>query len=367
MLLKQVNKLLYNVLLCVALCSSVTVDAARIKDIAAVEGQRGNFMIGYGIVAGLNGSGDNFTNATFTQTSLIDFLNKMGVTLSGSTLKTKNVAAVIVTANVSAFASAGTEVDVRVSALGDATSLRSGILIATPLRGPDGNVYAIAQGPVSVPSFEPASNAVKTTTTKIETTGYIDKGAIVESEIAFDFSELSTIKFSLYNPDFKTALDMADAINDAIPGNTAVAKDPATVEVVIPKYRKDNVVHFISEIESLTISPDYKAKIIISEATGTIVIGDNVTVRKVAISQGNLIINIDAADVVQTSASATTQQRMNEVLDKRRGTQFAEVQGASLTELVSGLNKLGVWTKDIINILQSMKAVGAIDATIEVR
>ncbi|MDX2050121.1 MAG: flagellar basal body P-ring protein FlgI [Rickettsiaceae bacterium] len=359
-----------RILVILLLSISAISKAARIKDVTKVEGMRENLLVGYGIVVGLNGSGDNLQNTVFTQKGLEEFLERLGVNIQGASIKTKNIAAVMVTAELPAFARQGTRIDVKVSALGDAKSLRNGTLLVTPLLGADGNVYAVSQGVISIPEFEPSSTNVKTlpANPKLENNGYIQNGAIVENELTFDFKLLNQIKFTLENPDFANSLAIADAINNSIPGNTAESLDPSTVQVTIPNYRKSDVMQFIAEIEALEVKTDYKAKIVINEATGTVVIGDHVTIRPVAIAQGNLIINIAPNEVITANTQLTKQEQMERALDKRRGKELAHFNGStSLSELVAGLNKLGVWPRDIINVLYSMKSVGALDATIEVR
>lgn len=349
---------------------SATSQATRIKDVAVVEGVRENLLVGYGLVVGLNGTGDNLQNAVFTQKGLEEFLERLGVNIQGANLKTKNIASVMVTADLPPFVRQGSRIDVKVSALGDAKSLRSGTLLATPLLGADGNVYAVAQGLMSIPEFEPASDNVKTQaySPKVENNAYIQNGAIVENELDFDYKLLKQVRFALQAPDFATSLAVADAINNSIPGNTANAIDPATIEVVIPNYRKDDIIQFIAEIEALEVKPDYKAKVVINESTGTVVIGDNVRVRPVAIAQGNLVVNIGPNEQVTGRLPVARQQQIERVIDKNRGKTVEYFDGgASLSELVAGLNKLGIWPRDIINVLHSMKAVGALDATIEVR
>lgn len=363
--------ILYLVVL-IATNASLSMADTRIKDIASVDGIRENQLVGYGLVVGLNGTGDNLQNSVFTQKGIVDFLERVGVNIQGSTLKTKNIAAVTVTANLPAFARQGSKVDVRVSAIGDAKSIRGGTLLATPLLGADGDVYVVAQGRIVIPEFQPAADDVKTKTQSVETNGFIQDGGIVENEIDFQLSSMHKIIFSLHYPDFTTALSIADAINNNVQGNTATAKDSGTVEVLVPNYKKGDIVEFISQIEVLPIQPDYKAKVVINESTGTIVIGDNVHIRPVAIAQGNLVINI--SDKVKTYGEVVPllpkakQDDYNNAINKLRGEGVAKLDGgATLSELVSGLNKLGVWPRDIINILNNMRSVGAIDAVIEVR
>jgi flagellar P-ring protein precursor FlgI len=342
----------------------------RIKDIASVEGMRENLLVGHGLVVGLSGTGDNLQNAVFTQKGLTDFLERLGVNIQGANLKTKNIAAVTVTANLPPFSRQGSRIDVKVSALGDAKSLNGGTLLATPLLGADGNVYAVAQGAVSLPRFSPSSNDVKTKNVSVETNGYIQGGGIIESEVNFEFLDMTHIKFSLYSPDFNTSMIVADSINNSIRGNTAKALDAATIQVTVPEDRRKNMIEFIAEIERLVVQPDYKAKIVINEATGTVVIGDKVNIRPVAIAQGNLVVNVGQLDYDRMSPlmQENKQDLVNRFVDEKRGRALHTLdQGATLSELVSGLNKLGVWPRDIINILHNMKSVGALDAVIEVK
>jgi flagellar P-ring protein precursor FlgI len=308
------------------------------------------------LIVGLNGSGDNMKNSAFTQQGLTDFLEKLGVNIQGTNLKTKNIAAVTVTVNLPAFARQGSKLDVKVSAIGDAKSLRGGMLLATPLLGSDGNVYAVAQGPVSMAGFEGASALVKTKSQASETTGTINNGAIVENEIDFQLSTLKQIKLALNTPDMTTARLIAEAINDKISGNVALALDPGTVRLTVPNYQKDTIVAFLADIEQIKITSDRKAKIVIDEATGTIVMGDNVKISPVAIAQGNLIINIGG--------------NQNTIVDDaQRGSGLVSIgkENISLSELVASLNQLGVWPRDIITILQNIKAAGALQAEIETR
>lgn len=344
--------------------------ATRIKDITTVQGDRSNLLVGYGIVVGLNGSGDNLQNAVFTQKGLEEFLERLGVNIQGANLRTKNVAAVMVTGELPAFSRQGSKIDVKVSALGDAKSLKNGTLLATPMLGADGHVYVVAQGPVTIPDFEPVSDNVKTlpSNPKIENNGYIQNGGIVEGELDFSFNDLRSIRLTLGTPDFSTALAVANSINDSVPGNNAEALDPGTIEVTIPKYRSEDIIEFLSEIELLEVKPDYKAKVVINKATGTVVIGDNVRIRPVAIAQGNLVVNIAPTDQIISTMNENMQNRIEKAVDKKRGRGVAHFKGgANLSEVVSGLNKLGVYPKDIINVLLSMKSVGALDAVIEVK
>lgn len=355
--------------LILAITTSVFAET-RIKDIATIEGMRDNLLVGQGLVVGLNGTGDNLKNAVFTQKGLVDLLERLGINIQGEVLKTRNIAAVTITAHLPPFARQGSKIDVKVSALGDSKSIRGGTLLASPLLGADGNVYAVAQGPVAISEFTAASSDVKTKNAAIETNGYIQNGGIVEHEIDFQFADLNHIKFALSSPDFNTAIAVADAINDHIPGNTAAAIDAATIDVTIPNYRKADIIEFIASIERLNVKPDYKAKIVINEATGTVVIGDKVHIRPVAIAQGNLVVNVGQLEYDKFSPLLpdAKQDLINKFVDNRRGRSVHQLdQGATLSELVAGLNRLGVWPRDIINILHNMKSVGALDAVIEVK
>ena len=363
-------KKIITLLITIILSFSVFAET-RIKDIAAVEGVRENLLVGYGLVVGLSGSGDTLKNTVFTEKGLTDFLERLGVNVQGANIKTKNIAAVTVTTSLPAFARRGIRIPVKVSSLGDAKSLKEGMLLATPLLGADGNVYAVAQGAISLSNVVPVSGEVKTRMNNTETNGYIQNGAIVENEIDFAFSDMQNIKFSLYSPDFGTAIAVADAINNHVPGNTANALDAATIEVIVPSYRQGDLVEFIAEIEGLEVKPDYKAKIVINESTGTVVIGDKVHIRPVAIAQGNLIVNVGQLDFDEKYGPETdenTRDLVNSFVDRRRGRALHHLdESATLSDLVSGLNKLGVYPRDIINILHNMKSVGALDAVIEVR
>ena len=354
------------------LISSVSFASSRIKDITAIESIRNNFLVGQGLVVGLNGTGDNLKNSVFTHKELTNLLERLKVNIYGEQLKTRNIATVAVTAKLPPFARQGATIDVKVSALGDATSLKNGTLLPTPLVGPDGTPYAIAHGTVVVSEFVPISDNVKTKNNGIETNGFVQNGAIIENEVNFKFSSLENIKFSLHSPDFSTAALLAEVINNNIEGNTATVLDPGTIQVAIPYYRKNDMVEFIAEIEQLTVSPDSRAKIIVDQATSTVVIGNDVQVRPIAIAQGNLVVNVgnkmkNIEDVMYL-LSEKKQQSINQAIDSNRGKVVRQLDhGTKLSELVEGLNKLGVLPRDIINILYNIKSVGALDAVIEVQ
>lgn len=330
----------------------------RIKDIVYFEGIRDNVLIGYGLVVGLNGTGDNLKNSVFTEKGLSDFLEKLGINTRGSNLKTKNVAAVMVTATLPPFPRVGSRIMVDVSTIGDAKSVKGGTLLATPLLGADGEVYAVAQGPLSIggkPADEPNKPDLLT-----PTSGFINNGAIVEREIDFNLSEMTTLKLALKNPDITTARAIETAINSALRGKIASAIDPGTIELNLPN-EPGNRMNLLSEIENITVYPDNIAKIIIDEATGTIAIGDNVTVSKVAIAQGNLVIKVSQDEEFAFDVGAVKDKPQ----DSQRGGEIAVLQeSVKLSELVKGLNSLGVKPKDLVAILKTIKQSGALHAEI---
>jgi flagellar P-ring protein FlgI len=344
--------------------------ASRIKDLANVEGVRQNQLIGYGLVVGLNGSGDTLNNIPFTKQSLQAMLERLGVNIRGQALRTGNVAAVMVTANLPAFGTQGTRVDVTVSALGDAKSLQGGTLLVTPLLGADGNVYAVAQGSLAVAGFQAEGDAAKVVR-GVPTVGRISNGAIIEREIDFALNRLAQVRLALRNADFTTAKRIAAAINDFIGGAIAEPLDPSTVQITVPKKYPGNVVALLTEIEQLQIEPDLSGKIVIDERSGIIVMGRDVRVSTVAVAQGNLTVTIsESPQVSQPAPFSRGRTRVvprTEVGVQEDGKKLAVVkEGMSLQQLVDGLNALGIGPRDMIAILQAIKAAGAIQADIEV-
>jgi flagellar P-ring protein precursor FlgI len=344
--------------------------ASRIKDLANVEGVRQNQLIGYGLVVGLNGTGDTINNIPFTKQSLTAMLERLGVNIRGQTLRTGNVAAVMVTANLPAFGTQGTRLDVTVSSMGDAKSLQGGTLLVTPLLGADGNVYAVAQGSLAIGGFSAEGDAAKITK-GVPTVGRIANGAIIEREIDFALNRLPNLRLALRNADFTTAKRIASAVNDFIGQPTAEPIDPSTVALTIPKQFAGNVVALITEIEQLQIEPDLPAKIVIDERSGIIVMGRDVRVSTVAVAQGNLTVSITEAP--QVSQPAPLSRGQTRVVPRTRlgvqedGKKLALVrESVSLQQLVDGLNALGIGPRDMIAILQAIKASGAIQADIEV-
>lgn len=343
---------------------------SRIKDLANIEGVRQNQLIGYGLVVGLNGTGDTLNNIPFTKQSLQAMLERMGVNIRGSTIRTGNVAAVMVTGNLPPFGTQGTRMDVTVSALGDAKSLQGGTLLVTPLLGADGNVYSVAQGSLAIGGFS-AEGAAASVTKGVPTVGRIANGAIIEREIEFALNRLPNVRLALRNPDFTTAKRIAAAINDYLGEPKAEPIDPATVQLAIAPKSGQNVVELLTEIEQLQVEPDQVAKIVIDERSGIIVMGRDVRVNTVAVAQGNLTVSISESPQVSQPAPfsrgrtvVTPNTRVGVTED---GKKLALVKnGVSLQQLVDGLNGLGIGPRDLIGILQAIKAAGAIQADIEV-
>jgi flagellar P-ring protein FlgI len=343
---------------------------SRIKDLANIEGVRQNQLVGYGLVVGLNGTGDTLNNIPFTKQSLQAMLERMGVNIRGATIRTGNVAAVMVTGNLPPFGTQGTRMDVTVSALGDSKNLQGGTLLVTPLLGADGNVYAVAQGSVAVAGFA-AEGAAASITRGVPTVGRLPNGAIIEREIEFALNRLPNVRLALRNADFTTAKRIAAAVNDFLGAKSAEPIDPSTVQLSIPPEFKGNVVAFLTEIEQLQVEPDLAAKIVIDERSGIIVMGRDVRVATVAVAQGNLTVSIsESPQVSQPNPLArgrTVVTPRSSVKVSEDGKKLALVKdGVSLQQLVDGLNGLGIGPRDLISILQAIKAAGAIQADIEV-
>src|ERR1700750_2280956 len=344
--------------------------ASRIKDVANIEGVRQKQLIGYGLVLRLNGTGDTLNNIPFTKQSLQAMLERMGVNIRGATIRTGNVAAVMVTGNLPPFGTQGTRMDVTVSALGDAKNLMGGTLLVTPLLGADGNVYAVAQGSLAIGGFQ-AEGAAASVTRGVPTVGRIANGAIIEREVEFALNRLPNVRLALRNADFTTAKRIAAAINDFLGVKTAEPIDPSTVQMTIPSEFKGNVVAFLTEIEQLQVEPDLTARIVIDERSGIIVMGRDVRVATVAVAQGNLTVTISESPQVSQpnplSRGRTVTTPRSNVSVTEDGKKFAVVKdGVSLQQLVDGLNGLGIRPRDLHRILQAIKAAGAIEADIEV-
>lgn len=344
---------------------------SRIKDIADFEGIRDNQLIGYGLVVGLNGTGDNIKSVDFTRESLISMMDQMGINARGGQIKAKNIAAVMVTANLPPFARQGSRIDVVVSAVGDAKNLQGGTLLATPLTGANGEVYAVAQGQIAVGAVS-AQGVGQSVSKGVPTSGKIPSGAIIENEIPFELESLKTITIALRNPDFTTARRVADAVNAMMGTIAAKATDPATIVLSIPASYKGKVVDLMTKVEQLQVQPDQLAKVVIDEGSGIVVIGKDVKINRLAIAQGNLTIKITDVPFVSQPlpfANGETVTEYNTVIDINEDTDAKLTvldTGINLQELVDGLNALGVTPRDLISILQAIKASGALQAEIEV-
>ncbi len=365
-------RLLISLSLILPVSLATPAQASRIKDVAEFEGVRSNMLIGYGLVVGLNGTGDSLRNSPFTRQSLESMLERLGVNTRGATLNTNNIAAVMVTSSLPPFATQGTNIDVAISAMGDAKSLRGGILLVTPLMGADSEVYAVAQGPVSVGGFSASGQGAKVTK-GVPTNGKIANGAIVERTIVFELASMQQIKLSLRNPDFTTAQRITAAINGRLGGPMAAMIDPSTVNMTLPENYPGGMVSLITNIEQLQITPDQPATVVVDEASGIIVMGKDVRINTVAIAQGNLTIRVTETPQVSQpapfSTGGTTQvvDRSSVEVDQGEDKKLAVLKdGVSLEDLVNGLNALGIGPSDMISILQAIKASGALQAEIEV-
>jgi flagellar P-ring protein precursor FlgI len=348
--------------------------AVRIKDIVSFEGIRMNHLVGYGLVVGLKGTGDTLSDSPYAEETMLSMLERLGVNVRDKgSMKSKNVAAVMVTADLPAFSRHGSHIDVSVSAIGTAKDLMGGILLVTPLVGADGEVYAVAQGSLSTGGFSADGKTGSSVTKGVPTSGRIANGAIVEREIPFELKNVKTLNLSLRNRDFTTAQRIAKKINQHMKIETAFAKDPATVTLHIPQEHQESPVSFLTEIEQLRIVPDQGAQIVIDEQNGVIVMGNNVRISTVAISYGNLNITIaENPQVIQPlpfSIGGKTRQVESSVIDVQEDKNAKMVvleQGVTLRELVRSLNSLGIPPRDMITILHTIKAAGALQADIKV-
>lgn len=344
----------------------------RIKDIVEVEGVRDNMLVGYGLVVGLNGTGDSLNNSPFTEQSIIGMLERLGVNVRDEKLNTKNIAAVMVTATLPPFTNQGARIDTTISAMGDAKSLQGGTLLVTPLLGADSQVYAVAQGSVAVAGFSAKGDA-SSVTQNIPTSGRISSGAIVEREIAFSMENMQQTRFALRNPDFTTARRIESAINDYLKYPAAKAENPSSVSLTLPPGYKNGIVSLITDVEQLRVAPDQMARVIIDERSGVIVMGKDVRISTVALAQGNLTIRITETPQVSQpeplseGGDTVVVPRTDVQVDNGEDNKMTVLQeGVSLQTLVGSLNALGVGPRDIITILQSIKAAGALQADIEV-
>ena len=345
----------------------LALSAARVKDLARIDGQRDNQLVGYGLVVGLAGDGDS--NALATLRSVANILERNGLKIDPTAIKAKNAAAVMITADIAAFLKPGSRIDVTVSSMGDAKSLQGGVLLQTPLIGADGRVYAVAQGPLAVGGFLGGAGGAGGATVQKNhpTVGIISNGAIVEREIAATFVRDGRLAFSLHNPDFTTAARMADAINLAFPEAAAMARDAATVDLTLPIPYVGRDVLFLADVGAVTVTPDSLARIVINERTGTIVATAQVGLSQVAISLGSLTITIANTPAVsqpnafsggQTALTNTTQTDVKE----SKGGFTLVPEAPSVERLASALNALGVSTREMMAIFQTLKTAGALQA-----
>lgn len=367
----RLARLLLASALPLTLLAQPSLAAPRIKDIADFEGVRENQLVGYGLVVGLNGTGDSLRNSPFTRQSLAAMLERLGVNTRDGNLNTRNVAAVMVTANLPPFASQGSRIDVTVSALGDSRSLSGGQLLVTPLMGADQQVYAVAQGPLAIGGFSAQGGSGSSVTQGVPTAGRIASGGLVERELAFDIAGQRELRLSLRNPDFTTAQRIAAAVSQAVGPGSARATNPGTVLISRPDAYAGDMVALLSAIENLEITVDTPARIVIDETSGVVVMGESVRVSTVAIAQGNLTISVSEQPAVSQPAPFSDGQTVvvpqsDVSVDEERGGLAMVEGGVPLRQLVTGLNALGVSPRDMISILQALKAAGAIQAEIEV-
>ena len=355
-----------------ALTTAAHANSIRIKDLVEFDGVRGNDLVGYGLVVGLNGTGDGIRNAPFTEDIMSNILERLGVNITGEQFRPKNVAAVFVTASLPPFARTGSRIDVTVSAIGDAKSLLGGTLIMTPLNAADGEIYAVGQGTV-IAGGATAEGDGATVTKGVPTSGVIPSGARVEREIDFDFTKLKSIRLALRTPDFTTAERIERAINGKYGRVVSRMLDSGTVVVDITATRAISPAHALGTIENIGVEPERRARVVVDQRSGTIVMGEDVRISRVAVSQGNLTLRIQEQPIVVqpnpfSDGEAIVVPRTNATIEEEPGIGLAEVSGgASLSELVAGLNALGVAPRDMIDILKSIKAAGALHAEFIVR
>ena len=344
----------------------------RLKDLVEFDGVRGNDLVGYGLVVGLNGTGDGLRNAPFTEEIMSNLLERLGVNVTGEQLRPKNVAAVMITASLPPFSRAGGRIDVSVSAIGDAKSLLGGTLVMTPLNGADGQIYAVAQGAVLAGGVSAEGEAARVVQ-GVPTSGVIPGGGRVEREVDFDFSSLSAIRLALRSPDFTTAARIEAAVNAEFGRPIAAMLDGGTVAIDIAAARMRSAAHVMGRIENIPVEPERRARVVVDQRSGTIVMGADVRISRVAVAQGGLTLRVEEAPIaVQPNpfsrGETITVPRSTAGIDQRNGTGLAEVSGAtSLSEVVAGLNALGVAPRDMIDILKTINAAGALHAELVVQ
>jgi flagellar P-ring protein precursor FlgI len=361
---KHFSKIIFSIILVTFALPSLTM-GARIKDIARLKGVRDNQLVGYGLVVGLNGTGDS-SSTEFTIQSLVNMLQRLGVTVDKDKVEVDNVAAVMVTADLPPFAKAGNTIDVLVSSIGDADNLSGGSLLMTPLKGADGNVYAVAQGPVTIGALAFGGKAASVQKNH-PTVGRIPGGAIVEREVPFKLGQQGMLTYELDQADFTTAARMANVINSHFAEHIATAIDSGSLNIQVPSQFRGNAIDFIADLESLAITPDTSAKIVVNEKTGTIVMGEDVRISTVAVSHANLSIIIsETASVSQPNPFAQGQTEVVpetsiDVAEEKANLVVMEM-GVSIGDVAAALNAIGATPRDLIAIFQAIKAAGALHA-----
>ena len=354
------------------LCQPAWAQQVRVKDLVEIEGVRTNDLVGYGLVVGLNGTGDGLRNSPFTEEILSNILERLGVNVAGEQFRPKNVASVFVTAKLPPFARVGGQLNVTVSAIGDAKSLRGGTLIMTPLNAADGNVYAVAQGSVIAGGAQAEGDGARVVQ-GVPTAGTIPLGAKIENEVGFEFSEVTSIKLALRVPDFTSAFAIESEINKRTNSNAATMLDSGTIEVYLSKIDTKSPARALARIENLTIQPEAKARVVVDQRSGTIVMGADVKISRVAVSQGGLTLKVEEFPLtIQpnpfSEGETVTVPRSEAQIQEERGIGLAEIPaGTSLSTVISGLNLLGVAPQDMIDILKSINAAGALHAELVVQ
>lgn len=353
-------------------CTQAAAEPIRLKDLVEFSGVRGNDLVGYGLVVGLNGTGDGLRNAPFTEEIMSNVLERLGVNVTGEQFRPKNVAAVFVTAQLPPFSRAGSRIDVTVSAIGDAKSLRGGTLVMTPLNAADGSIYAVAQGTIIAGGAAAEGDAARVVE-GVPTAGVIPSGAFVEREVEFSFSTLEQLQLALREPDFTTARRIEDAINREFGRAAALMTDSGSVQLDLRATGTRSAAHAVERIENLRVSPERKARVVVDQRSGTIVMGEDVRISRVAVAQGNLTLRIEETPLaVQpnpfSEGETVVVPRTRAELQEDPGTALAEIdESTSLSDVVAGLNALGVSPRDMIDILKSIKAAGALHAEFVIR
>jgi flagellar P-ring protein precursor FlgI len=350
-----------------SLASPAQASPARIKDLVEVDGVRGNDLLGYGLVVGLNNSGDSLRNSPFTEDAIVNLLERLGVNVTGEQIRARNVAAVLVTAALPPFARAGSQIDVTVSAIGDASSLLGGTLVMTPLNAADGQIYAVAQGSIIAGGIV-AEGEAERVTQGVPTAGLIPSGARIEREVAFDFTQMRDIRLALRNPDFTTAARIAAAINQDVGARIATMLDAGTVQLDLVSVGVDQPALLMAQIENIEVLTSTRARVVVDQRSGTIILGEDVRISRVAVTQGSLTLRVSETPLaVQpnpfSDGETVVVPRTDAEIEEDPGNGLAIVEtSVSLPAVVAGLNALGVSARDMIDILKSIKAAGALHA-----